>query len=68
MPNLHLGRSPLRSLSINTPPGPGSGGAPGLVGLGVGVARHQRISGGRGDVVVQDSRMRRVVYLCLGCL
>lgn len=37
-PPLHLGRSPLRTRSFSTPPGPGGEIAPGLVGSGAGVA------------------------------
>lgn len=57
-PHLNLGRSPLRTASFKTPPGPGSVGAPGLVGSGVGVAQQQRMKAWGGVSRLAHARRR----------
>lgn len=57
-PHLNLGRSPLRTASFKTPPGPGSVGAPGLVGSGVGVAQQQRMRAWGGVSRLAHARRR----------
>lgn len=57
-PHLNLGRSPLRTASFKTPPGPGSVGAPGLVGSGVGVPQQQRMRAWGGVSRLAHARRR----------